>query len=245
MVNILICGAGGKMGSAVSELLQGNGEATAVCGVDTYIPENAHIPIYKSFKKVRENVDVIIDFSSPAVIYEELEWATANGVPVVLGTTGFDGKQLKFIDRCAESIAIFKSANFSLGINLLMKLVRETAYVLGDKFDIEIIEKHHRLKTDAPSGTALELAESANIADGGYLFGRNKGYKRRGKEICVHAVRGGTIVGEHEVIFAGEDEIISFCHSARSKKVFASGAIKAALFLAGKPAGKYDMRDIV
>ena len=245
MINILICGAGGKMGATLLELLNVDPQAKAVCGVDIHAPENAHIPVYKTFGEVKEKVDVIIDFSSPAVLKGELEWAVKNDVPVVLGSTGFDAEQLKYIDERAKQVAIFKTANFSLGVNLLMKLVREAAEILGDKFDIEIIEKHHSLKADAPSGTALMLAESANVANKDYLYGRDKGTGKRGKEIGIHAVRGGTIVGEHEVMFAGEDEIVTLSHSARSKKVFAAGAIKAAKFLAGKPAGKYDMQDII
>ncbi len=174
----------------------------------------------------------------------ELDWAVKNGVPVVLGSTGFSDSDLRLIENSAKSIAIFRTANFSLGINLLMKLVRQSAEVLGEGFDIEIIEKHHNQKVDAPSGTALMLAESANVGNSNYVYGR-EGECRRGSEIGIHAVRGGTIVGEHEVIFAGEDEIITLSHSARSKKVFATGAIKAAIFLAGKPAGKYDMQDII
>ena len=245
MVNILICGAGGKMGATLFELLKGDAQAKAVCGVDIHAPENVHIPIYKSFGEVREKVDVIIDFSSPAVLQSELEWAVKNNVPVVLGSTGFNEEQLQYIDICAKKVAIFKTANFSLGVNLLMKLVREAAQSLGDKFDIEIIEKHHSLKADAPSGTALMLADSANVKNKDYLYGRDKTTGKRGKEIGIHAVRGGSIVGEHEVMFAGEDEIVTLSHSARSKKVFAAGAIKAAIFLAGKSAGKYDMRDII
>ena len=244
MVDILICGACGKMGATLLELLQGDSKAKAVCGVDIRAPENARIPIYKTFGEVRQKVDVIIDFSSPAALFDELDWAVKNNIPVVLGSTGFDNEQLKYIDECAKKIPIFKTANFSLGVNLLMKLVRESAEVLGDKFDIEIIEKHHSLKADAPSGTALMLAECANIDNKEYLYGRRDTGKR-GNEICIHAVRGGTIVGEHEVMFAGEDEIVTLSHSARSKKVFAAGAVKAAIFLAGKPAGKYDMQDIV
>ena len=245
MVNILICGAGGKMGATLLELLSGDFEAKAVCGVDIHAPENVHIPIYKTFVEVKEKVDVIIDFSSPAVLKGELDWAVKNNVPVVLGSTGFSEEQLEYIEECAKKVAIFKTANFSLGVNLLMKLVREAAEVLGDKFDIEIIEKHHNLKADAPSGTALMLAESANVDSKNYLYGRDKNTGKRGKEIGLHAVRGGTIVGEHEVMFAGEDEIVTLSHSARSKKVFAAGAIKAAKFLAGKPAGKYNMQDII
>lgn len=230
MVGILICGISGKMGATVYGLLQTCGNAKAVCGVDINPPENGSISVYKSFEEVKENIDVIIDFSSPAVLKSELEWAEKQGVSVVLGSTGYSEEQLRLIDEYAKKIAIFKTANFSLGVNLLMKLVRTCAEVLGDKFDIGIIEKHHNRKADAPSGTALMLADSANTD---------------GKTIPIHSVRGGTIVGEHEVIFAGDDEIITLSHSARSKKVFAAGAIKAAYFLAGKPAGKYGMQNII
>ena len=245
MVNVLICGICGKMGATLVELLNSDSQAKAVCGVDIHTPENTKIPVYKTFGDVKEKVDVIIDFSSPAVLKSELDWAVKNNVPVVLGSTGFDNEQLKYIDECSEKVAVFKTANFSLGVNLLMKLVREAAEVLGDKFDIEIIEKHHNLKVDAPSGTALMLAKSANVENKDYLYGRDKTTGKRGKEIGIHAVRGGTIVGEHEVMFAGEDEIVSLSHSARSKRVFAAGAVKAAKFLAGKPAGKYDMQNII
>ncbi len=245
MIDVLICGAGGKMGATVRELLQGDTQAKVVCGVDTSAPENAGFPVYKSFDGVKEKVDVIIDFSSPAALESELSWAVKHGVPVVIGSTGYDGEQLKLIDEAAKSIAVFKTANFSLGVNLLMKLVREAAIALGENFDIEIIEKHHNQKADAPSGTALMLADSANVNNKKYLCGRDKDSGKRGKEIGIHAVRGGTIVGEHEVMFAGEDEIVTLSHSARSKKVFAAGAIKAACFLAGEPAGKYDMQDII
>ena len=245
MINVLICGICGKMGATVLELINSESGIKAVCGVDIFEAENFKIPVYKTFEKVKERVDVIIDFSSPTVLFDELDWAVKNEIPVVLGTTGFNEKQLKFIDGCAKEIAIFKTANFSYGLNLLMKLVRKSAEVLGDKFDIEIVEKHHRLKSDAPSGTALMLADSVNIENRPLLFGREKDAGKRKGEIALHSVRGGTVVGEHEVMFFGEDEIITLSHSARSKKVFASGAIKAALFLAEAPAGKYGMEDML
>ncbi len=245
MIDILVCGICGKMGKALSEAQNSENKAKIVCGVDINPPENCGIPVYKSFDEVKEKVDVIIDFSSPAVLKSELDWAVKNGVNIVLGTTDYSEEQQKLIDGYSKKIAIFKTANFSLGINLLMKLVKTSAEVLGEKFDIEIIEKHHRQKADAPSGTALMLAESANTENKNYLYGRDKNSGRRKSEICIHAVRGGTIGGEHEVIFAGGDEIITLSHSAQSKKVFAVGAIKASLFLAGKPAGKYDMQNII
>ena len=169
-------------------------------------------------------------------------------MPAVIASTGYTPEQLEEIKAASEKVAIFRTANFSLGINLLCELVKKAAETLGEKFDIEIIEKHHSQKVDAPSGTALMLADSANSAFGGskpYVNGREGIVGKRGNEIGIHAVRGGTIVGEHEVLFCGEDEIISLSHSARSKKVFAAGAIKAAKWLAGKKAGHYDMKDLL
>ena len=248
MIKILVCGIGGKMGANLVELLSGDKQAEIVCGVDLHAPENIKVPVYSAFSDVKEKVDVIIDFSSPAVIKSEMDWAVKNNVPAVLACTGYSAEQLKFIDGCAEKIAVFRTANFSLGVNLLVKLVKKASETLGEGFDIEIIEKHHNQKVDAPSGTALMLADSVNSAFDGckeYLNGRSGNVGKRGKEVGIHAVRGGTIVGEHDVMFAGEDEIITLSHSARSKRVFAAGAIKAAKWLADKPAGKYDMNDVL
>ena len=247
MIKVLICGACGKMGANLIELLSGDGEATAFCGVD---PSGAKcaIPVYASFSEVKQKPDVIIDFSSPAALADELEYAQKNGVPLVLASTGFTREQLKEVDNAANNIAIFRTANFSLGVNLICELVKKAAETLGEKFDIEIIEKHHNQKVDSPSGTALMLAESANSAFGGskpYANGRSGIVGKRANEIGIHAVRGGTIVGEHEVDFCGEDEIITIAHSARSKKVFAAGAIKAAKWLVGKRPSLYDMKDLL
>ena len=247
MINILVCGICGKMGAALCEVIAANGDAQVVCGVDICASE-LKIPVYSSFSEVKESVDVIIDFSSPVVLKGELEWAKAKRVPVILATTGYTADDLQYIEKCSEELAIFKTANFSVGVNLLVKLVRNAAQALGEDFDIEIIEKHHRLKADAPSGTAIMLAESANAAFGNkkeYVNGRDSILGKRGGEIGLHAVRGGTIVGEHEVMFAGEDEIITLSHSARSKKVFAAGALKAAKWIIGKPAGMYDMSEVL
>ena len=248
MTNVLICGIGGKMGANVLSLLNCDKDACAVCGVDLHAPENIGVPVYKNFSDVKEKVDVIIDFSSPAALEGELDWAVKHGVPVVLAATGYDESHLKLIDSAAKKIAVFRTANFSFGVNLLVKLVREAAEVLGEKFDIEIVEKHHNQKVDAPSGTALMLAESANGAFKNkkpYLNGRQGIVGKRGNEIGIHAVRGGTIVGEHDVIFAGDDEVITLSHAAHSKRVFAAGAIKAAKWLKGKGAGKYDMKNVL
>lgn len=248
MINLLICGIGGKMGGNVLDLLRDDGQATVVCGVDLHASEQCAVPVYSSFDGVKEKIDAIIDFSSPAVLDQELEFAVKNNVPVVLAATGYTPEQLEKIDGAARNIAVFKTANFSLGINLLVELVKRAAQTLGEKFDVEIVEKHHNSKVDAPSGTALMLAESANSAFDGkkpYVNGREGLVGKRGNEIGIHAVRGGTIVGEHEVMFCGDDEIITLSHSARSKRVFAAGAIKAAKWVAGKPAGKYDMKDVL
>lgn len=247
MINALICGINGKMGQNLVSLLENDGEICVACGVDLNT-DGQGVPVYSAFSSVKEKVDVIIDFSSPAVLKDELDWAVKNNCPVVLASTGYSADNLKLIDETAKKIAVFKTGNFSLGINLLVKLVKKAAETLGDGFDIEIIEKHHNQKVDAPSGTALMLAESAGsaFADGKPLVNGREGIVgKRGKEIGLHAVRGGTIVGEHEVMFAGEDEIITLSHSARSKKVFAVGAIRAAKWLVGKPAGKYDMNDVL
>ena len=235
------------MGANLVELLKNDKDLKLVCGVDINLGGQS-VPVYPDFNKVKEQVYVVIDFSSPAVLKDELNWAVKHGCPVVLASTGYSAEDLKLIDETAKKIAVFKTGNFSLGITLLVKLVKKAAQTLSEGFDIEIIEKHHNQKVDAPSGTALMLAESANSAfDSGkpYVNGREGIVGKRGNEIGIHAVRGGTIVGEHEVMFAGEDEVITLSHSARSKRVFAVGAIRAAKWLVGKPAGKYDMNDVL
>ena len=245
---IIVCGACGKMGGNVLSLLASDNEAEAVCGVDLY-PKEIGIPVYKSFADVKEEADVIIDFSSADGVSERLEYAKTHNLGIVLASTGFSPADLALIDEYAKTTPIFKTANLSLGVNLMQALCKAAAQVLGDNFDVEIIERHHNLKKDAPSGTALMLADSVNEAFNGektYVDGRSGIVGARDKkEIGMHAVRGGTIVGEHEVMFAGEDEIITITHSARSKRVFAVGAIRAAKFLNGKGAGRYEMKDLL
>lgn len=236
------------MGGNIVDLLKDDGEARVACGVDIHTPEGCQVPVYASFNDVKESVDVIIDFSSPAALDGELEYAKAHNVPVVLASTGYTAEQLEKIEQASKQVAVFKTANFSLGVNLLVGLVKKAAEVLGENFDIEIVERHHNRKVDAPSGTALMLADAINdtLAEKReYVEGRSGIVGRRGNEIGIHAVRGGTIVGEHEVMFAGEDEIVTLSHSARSKRVFAAGAIRAAKWMAGKPAGMYDMNDVL
>lgn len=248
MINIIVCGICGNMGKNITALLQGDTQAKIVCGVDLAATDATGIPVFKSFDDINVKADVVIDFSSPACLDGLLRFCVKNNVPAVIATTGYSKEQLAAIDNCSQKTAIFRTANFSVGVNLLVKLVKEAALFLGENFDIEIVEKHHNKKVDAPSGTALMLADSANEAFGGekeFVNGRSGAVGKRGKEIGLHAVRGGTIVGEHEVMFCGEDEIITLSHSARSKKVFAAGAIKAAKWLAGKPAGLYNMSDLL
>ena len=247
-VRIIICGACGKMGGNVLSLLENDPAATAVCGVDLY-PREIGIPVYKSFSEIKESADVIIDFSSPVGLNERLEYAKAHGLGIVLASTGFTAEDLALIKEYAKEVAIFKTANLSLGVNLMQALIKAAAEVLGDAYDVEIIERHHNLKKDAPSGTALMLADTINEAFDNQkrLVNGREGIvgAREKSEIGMHAVRGGTIVGEHEVMFAGEDEIITITHSARSKRVFAVGAIRAAKFLKGKNAGTYEMKDLL
>ena len=245
---IILCGACGKMVGNVLSLIAEDVEAVAVCGVDLY-PREIGIPVYTSFSDVKEEADVIIDFSSPIGLSERLEYAKTHKLGIVLASTGFSADDLALINEYAKTVAIFKTANLSLGVNLMQALCKAAAQVLGDNFDVEIVEKHHNLKKDAPSGTALMLANSVNEVFEGkkrFVNGRDGIVGAREKsEIGIHAVRGGTIVGEHEVMFAGEDEIITISHSARSKRVFAVGAIRAAKFLNGKVAGMYKMKHLL
>ena len=249
MLNALICGIGGKMGRNIFEILQNDEKMRVVCGVDPHTPEGINVPVYADFKHINEDVDVIIDFSSPAALEGELEYATAKGVPAVIASTGFSQEQLEAIKEASKKTAIFKTANFSLGVNLMVNLVKKAADVLGENFDVEIIERHHNKKVDAPSGTALALADAVNEGmeeKYAYVYDRSTRREKRPKqEIGISAVRGGTIVGDHDVIFAGTDEVITFSHTAYSRAVFAKGALQAALFLAGKPAGLYSMSDVI
>ena len=245
---IILCGACGKMGGNVLSLLEQDENAVAVCGVDLF-PKEIGIPVYKSFNEITEQADVIIDFSSPVGVQERLEYAKTHNLGIVLASTGFSAEDLKVIDEYTKYVPIFKTANLSLGVNVMQALCKAAAQILGDNFDVEIIERHHNLKKDAPSGTALMLADTINEAFDNqkrFVNGRDGIVGAREKsEIGIHAVRGGTIVGEHEVMFAGEDEIITITHSARSKRVFAVGAIRAAKFLKGKQAGRYEMKDLL
>lgn len=219
-------------------------------GVDTYQGVSNEYPVFGSIDACDDDVDVVIDFSNAAAADAVMEYCAKRQIPLVFCTTGLSEEQLQKLEDTVKQTAVLKSANMSLGINLLLKLLKDAAKVLAPAgYDIEIVEKHHNQKLDAPSGTALALADSINEAmDGSYVYTYDRSQvrrKREKKEIGISAVRGGTIVGEHEVLFAGLDEVIELKHTAYSRSVFGKGAVEAARFLAGKPAGMYDMSDVI
>lgn len=249
MINIALVGANGKMGQVISKLLFENESAKIVCGIDINTDIKNNFPVYTTLNDTKEAFDIIVDFSHPSSLENTLSYALANEKPVVLATTGFSSEQLDAIKDASDKIPVFFSANMSLGINLIIDLAKKATSLLQDSFDIEIIEKHHNQKIDAPSGTALAIADAINETcdkSNEYVYDRHSSRKKRSKnEIGIHSLRGGTIVGEHSVIFAGNDEIIEIKHTATSKEIFAVGAVKAAKFLVGKNAGFYDMNDII
>ncbi len=250
MTKIIMHGCNGKMGQVITGLLAKDEEAQIVAGIDPYDDGHNEYPVFSSIGSCTVKADVIIDFASAKAIDGLLDYCVENSVPAVICTTGLSDEQLAKLRKASEKVAILKSANMSLGINTLFKLLKEAVKVLHPAgFDIEIVEKHHNQKLDAPSGTALALADAVREeldSDYYYKYDRSsERAKRNPKEIGISAVRGGTIVGEHEVIFAGEDEVIEFKHTAYSKAIFAKGAIEAAKFLAGKQAGLYDMSDVI
>ena len=248
MIKVIICGASGKMGGFVADACKSDGDIQVVAGVDK-INLGQNFPIFGDFKSINTDADVIIDFSNPILLDSILEYAIKTNTAVVLATTGYSDSQIEQIKEASKKIPVFFSFNMSLGVNLICSLAKKAAAVLGDGFDIEIVEKHHNQKIDAPSGTAIMLANAVNSCFGGekvYEYDRHsKRQKRSPKEIGIHSVRGGTIVGEHDVIFAGHDETVTISHSAQSKEFFAVGSVKAAKFLAEKPAGLYDMNSII
>ncbi len=245
MTNIAICGANGKMGKTIYNCIKEREDCTVVAGIDLYTEQYADFPIVESPDKLPVKPDVIIDFSNPASLDALLDYCLSTGIPVVVASTGYSDEQIAKIKAAAEQIPVFFTFNMSLGINLLVTLAKKAASVLGDQFDIEIVEKHHNQKIDAPSGTAIMLANAINeTLDNSktYVYDRHSRRQKREKsEIGMHAIRGGTIVGEHDVIFAGHDEVITLSHSAASKTVFAEGSINAAVFIKDKEAGLYDM----
>ena len=248
MIKAILVGACGKMGKNITECAATNDEIKIVAGVDKF-NSGASFPVFSDFSKIDLEADVIIDFSNPALLNELLEFAKSKKLPLVIATTGYNESQIKQIEAASKFIPIFFTFNMSLGVNLLCSLAKRAARILGEDFDIEIIEKHHNQKLDAPSGTAIMLANALNGVFNDklkYEYDRHtKRAKRNKNEIGIHSVRGGTIVGEHDVIFAGRDEVITLSHAAHSKQVFAVGALRAAKFIATKPNGMYDMNDIL
>ena len=250
MVKILMHGCNGKMGRMITEIVKNEEDTVIAAGVDKFTGIPNDYPVFEKIAQCDVDVDVVIDFSNAGAVDELLDYCVKKSLPVVLCTTGLSDEQLKKVDECSEKIAVLKSANMSMGINLLLKLLKDAAKVLAPAgYDIELVEKHHNQKLDAPSGTALALADSINEVMGNeyeYVYDRSQVRKKRdAKEIGISAVRAGTIVGEHEVIFAGTDEVIEFKHTAYSRSVFAKGAVEAGKFLAGQPAGMYDMGDVI
>jgi 4-hydroxy-tetrahydrodipicolinate reductase len=250
MVKAVMHGCNGHMGRVITELCNGDSDIEIVAGVDKFKGIDNKYPVFDTISDVDVDFDVIIDFSNAAAVDGLLDYCEQKGKPVVLCTTGLSDEMIAHVDKASKTTAVLRSANMSLGINTLFDLCKKATQVFADAgFDIEIVEKHHNQKLDAPSGTALALADACNEAleeDYEYCYGRaDRREKRPKNEIGISSVRGGNIVGEHEVIFAGLDEVITIKHTAYSKSVFAKGAVEAAKFLAGKPAGLYDMKQVI
>lgn len=249
MTRIILSGASGAMGHKIAEAAAERNDCVIVAGVDIQTESNLGFQIFSCPKDITAQADVIIDFSHPAALESLLEYALEKKLPIVVATTGLSEEQCEKIESVSKVIPVFHTGNMSLGINLLIALSKQAVKVLGSSFDIEIVEKHHNKKIDAPSGTALMIArEIAAERDLPSTFEYDRHSVRRAREkseIGIHSVRGGTIVGEHEVIFAGHDEVVTISHSAQSKGVFATGAINAALFLTKSAPGLYDMNDLL
>ena len=250
MTRIIMHGCNGHMGRVITDLVSKDDDCKIVAGIDPFDDGHNDYPVFAAVDDCDVEADVIIDFAAAKAEDALLDYCEKKQIPVVVCTTGLTDEQIEHVRKTACKVAVLKSANMSLGINMLLKLLQDAAKILAPAgFDIELVEKHHNLKVDAPSGTALALADSVNEALGNayeYVYDRSKERKKREKkEIGISAVRGGTIVGEHEVIFAGADEVIEFKHTAYSKAVFGKGAVEAAKYLAGKQAGLYDMSDVI
>lgn len=249
MTRILLSGCSGKMGRVITDCVNNRNDCTIAAGIDLKENPYADYPIYTNPFDCKDNADVLIDFSHPSALGNILGYTAGRHIPVVVATTGFSDKQINEMQIASRKTAVFFSFNMSLGINLLVELSKKAVQVLGGQFDIELVEKHHNQKVDAPSGTAIMLANAINGAMNNecqYVYDRHASRNKRGKkELGIHSIRGGTIVGEHEIIFAGRDEVITLGHQAMSKEIFAVGALNAALFLVGKEPGLYNMGDLI
>lgn len=248
-MNIILCGCNGKMGQAIVNESQKFCNMNIVAGVDIKPDSSKSFPVFSSINDVNIKADIIIDFSNPLALNSILEYSQNQKLPVVICTTGFSKEQVEKINKASKNIPVFYSGNMSLGINLLIELCQKATNVLGDSFDIEIIEKHHNQKIDAPSGTALMIANGiSEHLDEKYEYKYNRTTsreKRKKNEIGIHSIRGGTITGDHEVIFAGKDEIITISHHAASRNIFANGAINAAKYILNKTPGLYKMKNLI
>ncbi len=249
-VRVIMSGCNGHMGQTITRIVSDTEGVSIVAGVDTYQGIDNDYPVFDDIGKCDVEADVVIDFSSPAALDAVLSYGRSSATPLVLCTTGYSDDQLNAIEAASKEVAILRSANMSLGINVLARLLKEAVKNFAPAgFDVEIVEKHHNLKKDSPSGTALYLADSVNEAAEGrykYVYDRSqRSEKRPHDEIGISAVRGGTIPGDHDVIFAGEDEVITFSHRAYSKAVFGKGAVTAAIYMKGKGPGMYDMQDVI
>lgn len=249
MVRIILSGCNGKMGHVVSDTAISREDCVVVAGFAAHPVQESTYPVFSNPEEFSGEADVLIDFSHPSFLPKVLSYAVSHKMPAVIATTGLSSEQRDKLKKSAQKTPIFFSANMSLGVNLLLELCKKAAAVLADQFDIEVLEMHHNQKIDAPSGTALMLADGISSAlpyDAHYVYDRHsKREKRDAHEIGIQSLRGGTVVGEHEVLFAGTDELITIRHSAASKRVFASGAINAALFLVKQKPGLYDMSHLV
>ncbi len=248
MVKMIMHGCNGRMGRTIADLVKEDGEIEIVAGVDAFGEATSDFPVFKTLDECTVKGDVIVDFSNASAADGLLNYCAVHRIPVVLCSTGLSEQQLAKVKDTSSKVAVLKSANMSVGVNALLKVLKDVSPLLAAAgFDIEIVEKHHNQKLDAPSGTAIALADSINESlnnEYEYVYDRStRREKRPQKEIGISAVRGGTIVGDHDVIFAGHDEVITFSHRAYSRAIFGKGAIQAAKFLAGKPAGLYDMSD--
>lgn len=248
MIKILLVGCNGKMGTMISTVAQSSSTMEIAAGFDSKTVGNFAYPIYDSIFNVKEKVDVILDFSRPATLEDISKFALEKNIPVVFCTTGYSAEQLTYINELSSKIPVFHSANMSIGINIVNNILKSISNTLYKDFDIEIIEKHHNQKVDAPSGTALLLANTIKNSiddETEFNYGREGISKREDKEIGIHAIRGGNIIGDHEVIFAGKGEVIEIKHSAISREVFAVGALKACEYIHGKAPGMYSMDNVV
>lgn len=250
MVKVIMHGCNGRMGRVITGIVAQDEAIEIVAGVDAYTAVPNEYPVFASIEQCDVDADVVIDFSNASAADNLLDFCVEKQIPVVLCSTGLSEEQLQKVEDSAKKVAVLKSANMSVGINLLMKVLKDVTKVLNPAgYDIEIVEKHHNQKLDAPSGTAIALADAINEAANGeleYVYDRSQVRKKReAKELGISAVRGGTIVGDHEVLFAGVDEVIELKHTAYSRSVFAKGAVEAAKYLSGKPAGRYDMSDVI